>query len=107
MNLLNLSHKRKSEYIRTERENFRARTRTGKSMYKLTPEQKEEKRREIDNERTEIENELRGGYELIYPLDDTPENKKMRDLYEEFIAKSSSIYDKFNIGRKKFRPSNM
>ena len=31
LNLLNLSHKRKSEYIRIERENFRMRTRTGKS----------------------------------------------------------------------------
>ena len=57
-------------------------------MYKLTPEQKEEKRREIDNERNEVEQELRGGYELIYPLEDIPENKKMRDQYEEFIEKS-------------------
>lgn len=104
LRLLNLSHKRKQEYIKTERANFQLRTRTGKAVYKLTPEQKEEKRKAIDEERNEIEQDLLGGYELIYPLADIPENQQMREQYEAFLAKSQSIYDNFNIGRKKVRP---
>ena len=106
LRLLNLSHKRKSDYIKTERQNFQQRTRTGKSVYKLTPEQKEEKRKEIDKKRDELEKDLLGGYELIYPLEDTPQNKETRELYEQFIEKSQQIYDKFNIGRKKFKSNN-
>ena len=53
LKLLNLSHKRKSDYIKTERQNFQQRTRTGKSVYKLSPEQKEEKRRDLDRQRDE------------------------------------------------------
>ena len=79
LRLLNLSHKRKSEYIKTERNNFQQRARTGKCTYKLTPEQKEEKRKEIDKQRDEIEKDLMGGYELIYPLEDVPANKEMRE----------------------------
>lgn len=67
----------------------------------MTPEQKEEKRKAIDEERNEIEKDLLGGYELIYPLPDTPENQGLRELYEEFLVKSQCIYDKFNIGRRK------
>ena len=78
LRLLNLSHKRKSGYIKTEREHFQQRARTGKAAYKLTPEQKEEKRREIDNERNEIEKDLLGGFEQIYPLEDKPENHTAR-----------------------------
>lgn len=101
LRLLNLSHKRKSEYIKTERQNFQQRTRTGKAVYKLTAEQKEERRKAIDDERNESEKDLLGGYELIYPPEDIPENEGLRELYEEFLAKSQSIYDKFNIGRRK------
>lgn len=38
LKLLNLSQKRKSDYIKTERQNFQQRTRTGKADYKLTQE---------------------------------------------------------------------
>lgn len=48
-----------------------------------------------------------GGYELIYPLEDVPANKEMREQYESFLAKSQSIYDNFNIGKgRKIRPHN-
>jgi len=48
------------------------RCRTGKTDYKLTPEHKEEKRQAYDKQRNIDEASLLGGYERIYPLDETP-----------------------------------
>ena len=50
------------------------RCRTGKTDYKLSPEDKEEKRQAYDKRRNIDEESLLGGYERIYPLDDTKEN---------------------------------
>jgi len=67
--ILNLSLKRKWNYINNSKEQFQKRILTGK-MQKLTPDEKESKREEIDNQRNIVEQKLLGGYRRIFPCED-------------------------------------
>lgn len=73
---------------------------TGKKV-KSTPQEKEEKRREANELRDIQEQKLRGGFELIFPLADTPENEPMIEKYTQFLESAQDQYDYFNSGRRK------
>lgn len=57
---------------------------TGKTT-KLTQEEKDLKRREIDNLRTVQESKILGGYRMIYPVETIDKVEKYRKMIE--IAK--------------------
>ena len=42
-----------------------------------------------------------GGYELVYPLPDTPENVEKIKEYQVYGVLAQDIYDSFNNGRRK------
>ena len=61
-----------------------------------TPDQKEEKRRDYNLIRDEKEKDLRGGFELIYPLSDFPADAERRKLYQSFLSSAQDQYEFFN-----------
>lgn len=73
--LLNLSMKRKWNYINNTKEQFQRRILTGK-MQKLTPEEKQAKRLEIDKARDQQEAKLLGGYRRIFPCEEEMKKEK-------------------------------
>lgn len=93
--LLNLSMKRKLIYINNSKEQFQRRILTGK-MQKLSPEEKEAKRQEIDNLRNEQETKLLGGYRRIYPCQEV----EMKEKYNNMIEISKELYEYLNGGKK-------
>lgn len=65
-----MTMKKKYAYINNQKIQFQRRILTGK-IQKLGPEEKEQKRIEHDNYRTQYEKPLLGGYRMIYPCDQT------------------------------------
>jgi len=51
----------------------------------LTQVQKEEKRRELNILRDQVEVKLLGGYELLYPLPESPENEDRIREYAMYL----------------------
>lgn len=100
ISLLNLSLARKQHYIQQTKQAVQLRMVTGKKV-KSTPQEKEEKRREANELRDIQEQKLRGGFELIFPLADTPENEPMIEKYTQFLDTARDQYDYFNSGRRK------
>lgn len=93
--LLNLSLKRKWNYINNSKEQFQKRILTGK-MQKLTIEEKQIKRQSIDEQRNEIEKKLMGGYRRIFPCEDVVKKEK----YKKMLDISKELYDYLDKGKR-------
>ena len=79
---------------------------TGKKV-KLTNIQKDEKRKAIDQVRHRDEMNIMGGYELIFPLEETPDNEPKIKVYQELLEASKEQYDYKNTGRRKNSPMDL
>ena len=82
---------------------------TGKNK-KLSQEEKEIKRVEIDNQRDIIEERLKGGYKQIYPIPNDDENftsKEKTQKYDKMLEISKELYEYFTNGKKGKDGSNL
>ena len=43
-----------------------------------------------------------GGFELIYPLPDKPENEEKIKQYDKFLQSATDYFDFFNSGKRKY-----
>ena len=83
LKLLNLSMKRKQVYLNNQKIQFQKRILTGK-IQKLTQEEKDAKRLEIDKVRNQQEIKIMGGYRLIFP----PTDVSQQDHYGKMLETS-------------------
>lgn len=97
--LLNLSMKRKMNYINNQRVTFQKRILTGKTT-KLTQEEKDTKRVEIDKQRSKSEATILGGYRMIYPCELAEKAEKYRKMID--VAKLN-FEEQNNNGRRNER----
>ena len=94
--LLNLNIKRKWAYINNQKLIFQKRILTGKTA-KLSNEEKEQKRLELDKLRDEQEKKLLGGYKMIFPcFGDDVKTKK----YNQMLETSREFYEFTTAGKK-------
>ena len=94
--LLNLSGERRQRMVTERNEKTRERILTGK-LSKLTPEERECKRKECLKERFEYEATRTNGYELIYPAP----SEQLNETYNMLIAKANDIWDEFTTGKSR------
>jgi hemoglobin-like flavoprotein len=47
-----------------------------------------------------VEEGLRGGYRMIYPLPETEENSVQAEKYKKMLETSKELYEYFNSGKK-------
>ena len=73
---------------------------TGKNQ-KLSPLEKEEKRREHNVIRDFKEKPILGGFTMIFPFSEVPENHQMIKKYDSFLDSAQEFYESINIGRKR------
>lgn len=104
--ILNLSVRRKQQYINHQKIQFQKRILTGKTQ-KLTNEEKEIKRKEIDQQRQIAEENIKGGYRMIYPLVDTEENKEQAEKYRKMLETSKELYEYYNSDKKQRAAGNL
>ena len=96
LRLLNLSWRRKSKIMNTMKQEMKKRMLTGKKI-KLTPEEKVQKIKEMDELRTEFEMANLGDFKLIYPT----EQKEKQDKYEKLLEVSLEHWEDFTTGRRR------
>ena len=69
---------------------------TGKKT-KLTPEERAQKIKEIDEQRNEFELANLGDFKLIYPTESAEKNEE----YKKFLATSHEVWEDFTTGRRR------
>jgi tubulin polyglutamylase TTLL6/13 len=96
--LLNLSPEKKNQFYWNQRLQLQKRILTGK-IQRLSPEEKEQKRKEYDEKRNRLEQKFLGNYRMIYPNSDMELVKVMK--YERLQEASRDLFEYFTMGKKK------
>lgn len=82
--LLNLTPKRKQQYVQQRRKDLKQRMITGKNQ-KLTPAEKDEKREDTNVLRDMSEQPILNGFRKIYPLDEIRANEAKAEEYRTYL----------------------
>ena len=101
--ILNMTSERKKVYLQSNQKDYYERLMIPYTKAKLTPEEKDQKRMELDKQRTLDEMPIlneENGYKQIYPIVDDEQKAKK---YKRFLKMAKDLQNEFIHGKAKVK----
>lgn len=92
LKLMNITLEAKAKFKKSERVNMRKRVLTGK-FSRMTAEERQAEVEKAQKERDEWESQNLGGYERVYPIENTSEDG---ENYADFLKESNRLWEEWN-----------